>query len=419
MRNRNLLVLLPSLLAACVGGGSWDKTHISDESQPFSDTVAPQNANAPAFEDRYGPEKDPWADKVSMVYSPFRSGPQLTDLSAPYTGPSVLVGSLAVFAENSGKTVAIDLSTKQEKWQLPSQGFLPGFLLTDGTSLCGVALKIPASSFEADLLCMELSTGAIKWRKTVNRWLNPAQGQGYGPDAQLSLYGTSFFVAGGGAVAAYSIADGTELWSLNATTHQRALVFVADQLVLEGVKDGCTSGSSCLRAVNPATGATLSEYPAESASFLWADGSKATFLTPYASAVRTAVVYDASTSQFSEDTTLAATFEQVPGLLLSANTTLGGISPVLETGKVYLLAWDTFYSWPAAILCRYHVSARAMDWCQQVSGVTRIHPNAIIAAQGPSLWGAPLEPGSDYHITQRRLYYGKWGFAEGGVYAYR
>lgn len=424
--NRPLLLpVLVAAFAACdeEAAPPWDQTEISVQARAFSSTVGPGATTTSSYGDRLGPG-DLWADSSTSINAPVKSGAKVTTLPTGAQGPAVLVGSLAVSIDLAGSaTVATDLETKLEKWRLTgTQSFLPGFLLTDGTALCGLGNN-GATYVSADIQCVVLATGAMQWRKTVPRWLTQTQGQGYGLAGQLAIRGATLFVIGGGTLSAFSLADGTETWSQTATAIHRGLVFVGSDLLVEGATNGCVTGTSCLRALNPATGATVAEYAAQSASFLWTQGGNAFFHTPTSGAVRTAVKYDSATHQFTEDAALAATFSAAgtAPLDLSRSVTLGGVTEVMANGKVMLLGANKMVGSGPPVLCRYTVATRKMDWCQQLTYQPlqmRVHPNVIFLA-GQYATHLPPEPGGSSGVTDFRFYFGKWGFNLGDVHADR
>ena len=415
-----------AVLAACdeTAAPAWDKTEISATTRAFSSTV---NGGLPGSGSGYGDRRGPqllWADSVSALNAPAKSGAKSQTLAMGMSqGPEVLVGSLAVSIDATvSTTVATDLDSKAEKWRLTmAQSFLPGFVLTDGTALCGLATLPPNNFNSANLQCVVLATGASMWTKNVPRWLNQSQGQGYGLAAQFAIRGSTLFVIGGGQVNAYALADGTELWNQPATALFRSLVFVGDDLVVENATANCAAGTNCVRALNPATGATVAEYTA-AASFLWASGGNAFFLSLTGGERRTAIKFDSATHAFTEDATMGATFAGTAPLDLFRPGLLGGASELLPSGKVLLISSTLMQGTGPPVLCRYAIATKKMDWCQQLPfGPTqlRAHPNVIFLAQNAQTASLPAEPTSSSGVTDLRFYFGHWAFTLGDVYAYR
>ena len=417
---RLLLVCLLIAVAGCGGEGAWDKTAISNTARIFSKTISPGAPSTLTLGDKLGPGCNPWADSASPMNAPARSGAKLP--VGTMSGPEVIVGSLAVFVDAAmGVTLAIDLETNQERWRLSgSNSFAASFVFTDRTTLCGVA-TVPNSN-SAELQCVVLATGAVKWRRTLPLWLTQAQGQGYGLQGEFVIRDGALFILGGGQVGSYSLETGAQNWSIPAAAHHRSLIFVGSDLVVDGAKTTCITGNSCMRALNPATGATVAEYAAESASFLWADATNAFFHTPVTGAGRSVVKYDSSTHQFTEDTALTASLEGAPGFLdFNGMQRLGGVTDLLPSGKVFLTLASGQEATGATRLCRYTVATRKMDWCLPgTSSIThlRVHPNALFVSN-QSFTVLPPEPSTMTAVTDARFYFGRWAFNLGDVYAFR
>ncbi len=419
-------------LAGCGGGGGWNQTSSITATKPFSSAIIAPAQPAQPYGNRRGPASSLWADSYVAVNAPNATGkPSPLITLAPTThGPEVLNGSLAVFVEGGAMptaTYAKDLSTGVEKWRLLSdESFRTRQVTTDGTVVCGIAVHTPESTSASDVKCADLATGAVKWRKTLSRWLSP--GRGYGALAELVIRDNTLFIMGGSQVSAHALADGSQTWALEAFAHARGMVFDGSDLIIETVRSGCVSGNRCLRAVNPTTGATLAEFDAPSASHLWSAGGVSVYLTPSTGSARSTVSYNSATHTFTEDSARALTLSE-NGVFDNA-TALLGVSPVLADGSVYLLSVEGSGTWSPQVayqrkLCRYSTTGTKLTWCQMLSTAPyelRIHPNITIAYSGPTsgidVMIAPA-PGERVTVSHPRFYFGRWGFTQGAINDFR
>lgn len=420
MSSRRLLTLMAGLLfAACTQGGPgpYNETPSLGATKAFSATVGAVPVSKAIYGDRYGPSVSPWSDSfVDVVAPPAPGALQNTKVASLLGGPEVLVGSLAVSVGLLGTasetvTVATDLDTGAEKWRLAAaESFEKGLVTTDGTVLCGLR---PATLAGAIAQCATLATGAILWAKPVGRVVSLVQG--YGWPAEVRIHGDALFVLGQGKLDVFALADGTVRFSLDQRHIGQGLVFVGADLVLSGAASGCASGTSCLRAVSPTTGATVAESATLSASFLWATNSTAFYLASPAGGARAIVTYDASTHTFGDDAALLTALADVIGT--NPRQTLFGLTPVLANGKVYLGGGDASWLDDPLVpgkLCRFSVKTRTKDGCVDRSSrpnSIRVHPNFVPGG------GATLLPDTGTsNVTTPALYFGRWAFIGGEVH---
>jgi outer membrane protein assembly factor BamB len=396
---RNLLAVASLLLPGCDITASMD----AQESIAGTTTYGKIGAGTQStedFGDRLGPTQSLWTDAVSLRAAPLsilQQGKPL--LGAPPLGPDVVIGGLGVYANQSGKVMAVDLASRAVKWMTDTP-WQSGWIASDGKVVCGPEPSVGA------LTCLELADGKVRFHTAMP----PAAGV-----TEFALTsGVALVLDSQARLRAVDLGTGALLYQhVVVATNQRSFFPVGTDLVL-ALSKGCDGAPQygCLASVDPKTGVSRGQWP-QPGSLLWRDGGKALFVSRDATYQRTIVAMDEASHQFSD---VSSTYASLLAEFNSTNLDFTQVAGPTTDGAVYLDG--RVFSSGGGKLCRFEAATQKKTWCIDGQDLKiRLHPNALYAwSSVPGTYPGVFSPSTGAALASQNgfsLFFGKWGFGDG------